>query len=79
MEQRLFYCPFRSMTGKEGKTMIEIYWDDLTEEKQAELLELFGDNCNWDVIPIAVIPGPEQEPRNMDIPSQATGMVEPTM
>ena len=31
---------------------IEIYWNDLTPEKQAELLNLFGDNNNWDVFPI---------------------------
>ena len=34
---------------------IEIYWDDLTEEKQKELLNLFGSNMNWDVFPIACI------------------------
>ena len=31
---------------------IEIYWNDPTPEKQAELLDLFGDNNNWDVFPI---------------------------
>ena len=35
--------------------MIEIYWDDLTPAKQAEILEKFGENCNWDVLPLAVI------------------------
>ena len=31
-------------------TSIEIYWQDLSKEKQNELLELFdGDNHNWDV------------------------------
>lgn len=35
--------------------MIEIYWQDLTSAKQAEILEKLGENCNWDVIPIAVI------------------------
>ncbi len=34
---------------------IEIYWSDLTEEKQQELLNLLGDNQNWDVFPIAEI------------------------
>ncbi len=34
---------------------IEIYWNDLTPEKQAELLDLFGDNNNWDVFPICTI------------------------
>ncbi len=35
--------------------MIEIYWDDLTESKQKEILSLLGDNGNYDVFPIAVI------------------------
>ena len=34
---------------------IEIYWQDLTEEKQQELLNLLGGNQNWDVFPIAEI------------------------
>ena len=34
---------------------IEIYWDDLTKEKQRELLNLLGDNNNWDINPITVI------------------------
>ena len=34
---------------------IEIYWSDLTEEKQQELLNLLGDNQNWDVFPIVEI------------------------
>ena len=34
---------------------IEIYWDDLTEAKQKEILEFLGDNGNYDVIPIATV------------------------
>ena len=34
---------------------IEIYWDDLTEAKQKEILEFLGDNGNYDVIPIAIV------------------------
>lgn len=35
---------------------IEIYWDDLTKEKQNEILEaLNGENGNYDVFPIATI------------------------
>ena len=34
---------------------IEILWDDLTEEKQNEILEAFGDNQNFDVCPIAIL------------------------
>lgn len=31
---------------------VEIYWDDLTPEKHQEILEVFGENCNFDVFPI---------------------------
>ena len=34
---------------------IEIYWNDLTREKQEELLNVLGDNGNYDVFPIAII------------------------
>lgn len=34
---------------------IEILWDDLTEKKQNELLAIFGDNNNWDTIPMVII------------------------
>ena len=41
---------------------IEIYWDDLTAEKQQEILDAFGENCNYDVFPITTIPvDPEQD------------------
>ena len=39
---------------------IEIYWDDLTTEKQQELLNAFGDNGNYDVFPIAIIETEEE-------------------
>lgn len=34
---------------------IEIYWYDLTEKKQKEILEETGDNHNWDVFPLATM------------------------
>ena len=40
---------------------IEIYWDDLTPEKQKEILNLLGDNGNYDVFPIATIDIEEAE------------------
>ena len=40
---------------------IDIYWKDLTKEKQDEILEKLGDNGNWDVIPIVEIPENECE------------------
>ena len=46
---------------EENKMTIEIYWNDLTEEKQQELLNLLGDNQNWDVFPIAEIEIEEED------------------
>lgn len=40
---------------------ISIMWDDLTKEKQNEILKTFGDNCNYDVFPIAEIPVDEED------------------
>lgn len=40
--------------------MIEIYWQDLTPTKQAEILEKLGHNGNWDVIPITIIETEEE-------------------
>ena len=40
---------------------INIYWDDLTEDKQKEILEALDDNGNYDVVPIATIYVPEEE------------------
>lgn len=34
---------------------IEFYWNDLTEKKQKEIIDLIGDNNNWDVFPIATL------------------------
>lgn len=34
---------------------IEIYWQDLTKKKQQEILDLLGENYNYDVIPICTI------------------------
>lgn len=46
---------------------IEIYWDDLTPEKQKEILNLLGDNGNYDVIPLAIIELEETESNDMAI------------
>ncbi len=32
---------------------ISLYWDDLTKETQEELLQVLGDNGNYDVVPIS--------------------------
>jgi hypothetical protein len=34
---------------------VEIYLDDLKEEKQKEITEAIGDNGNYDVFPICTI------------------------
>ena len=34
---------------------IEIYWNDLTKEKQDKIINEFGDNFNWDIFPMATI------------------------
>lgn len=39
--------------------MIQIFWNDLTQGKQEEILEKLGENANWDVFPIVEIPEPE--------------------
>lgn len=36
--------------------MIELYWDDLSQETQKELLTIWGDNGNYDVFPIITMP-----------------------
>lgn len=41
--------------------MIDIYFYDLSETKQKEILEKLGENCNWDVIPIIQIPETGEE------------------
>ena len=35
--------------------VIEIYFGDLTPEKQQEILDALGNNGNYDVFPIAII------------------------
>ena len=34
---------------------MRVYFDDLTEERQKKIVEVFGDNCNWDVISICTL------------------------
>lgn len=41
--------------------IVEIYWNDLTEKKQQELLEALGDNGNYDVNPLAIIEFEEEK------------------
>ena len=40
---------------RDGILWADIFWDDLSNEAQAELLQLMGENGNFDVFPIASI------------------------
>jgi len=40
---------------------IEIYFDDLTPEKQQEIIDTLGDNGNYDIFPIATIQIEDEE------------------
>ena len=58
---------------------IEIYWNDLTQEKQKEILEQLGDNGNFDVIPIAIIEFEEPEEKDLSISNtELSEMIEAT-
>ncbi len=46
---------------------VPVYWNDLTPEKQQELLEALGDNGNYDVHPLAEIPVPRKEGENESV------------
>lgn len=34
---------------------LRLYFNDLTKERQDKIVEVFGDNCNWDIIPICTL------------------------
>ena len=34
---------------------IRLTWKDLSEEFKAKIERVFGDNCNWDVVPMTVM------------------------
>lgn len=35
--------------------MLELYWDDLTDEAKQKVIDMLGDNMNWDIVPIVQI------------------------
>ena len=39
---------------------IEIFWQDLIQAKQSEILQMLEENGNWDVFPIATIDVPTE-------------------
>ena len=40
---------------RDNEVWAELFWDDLISKTQKELLNLMGDNGNYDVFPIATI------------------------
>ena len=40
---------------RDGIVWADIYWDDLSDEAQKSLLNIMGENGNFDVFPIASI------------------------
>ena len=55
---------FEDMAGQQPMR-IEIYWQDLSRAKQDEILQVFGENGNWDVFPIATIDAPTEDHTNL--------------
>jgi len=45
----------------DNQNTIEIFFDDLSPVKQREILDRLGNNGNYDVYPIAVIPVGEDD------------------
>ena len=50
-----------------NQAYLEIYWDDLVEDTKKEIIELFGDNCNFDIFPIASIEIPYEESGELNV------------
>ena len=41
------------VTYHDNRQVIQLYWDDLSASAKERLLELLGDNGNYDVFPLA--------------------------
>ena len=54
-------APCYPKTDDERPERIEIFWQDLTQSKQREILQVFGENGNWDVFPIVTIDVPAED------------------
>jgi len=50
---------------------VKIYFSDLSEEKQQELLRLYQaetpEDMNWNVFPVTIIEGPEPESETIEL------------
>ena len=44
-----------TVENRDGVLFADIFFEDLSDEAQAELLRLMGDNGNYDVFPLASI------------------------
>lgn len=34
---------------------IRIMWEDLSDDFKSKIIQVFGDNCNWDLFPMTTI------------------------
>jgi hypothetical protein len=55
------FLALKNHYSKDGEKNIEIFFDDLTPEKQKEIYDRLGDNGNYDVFPIVIIPERAEE------------------
>ena len=60
-EKELAAAQHRPECDGERPESIEIFWQDLTEAKQSEILQVLGENGNYDVFPIATIEVPGED------------------
>ena len=54
----------------EHTIMFRIYWQDLTEAAQQKLLKVFGNNGNWDCIPMAILEVSNDEQEDSNYPGK---------
>ena len=54
----------------EHTIFFRIYWQDLTLAAQQKLLRVFGDNCNWDCIPMAILEVSNDSPDSSNFPGK---------
>ncbi len=54
----------------ENRKVVQLYWDDLSAEAKERLLELLGENGNYDVFPLAelVFENDETKEENEECP-----------
>lgn len=53
------------MRKEKNMPTIKIFFDDLTEEKQKEILDTLGDNGNYDVFSLASLEYEESETQEL--------------